>query len=272
MPVRTESAPHTALVTGASAGIGAAFAARLAHDGYSLIVVARRRERLDLLAQRLRAEEGVRVDVLAADLTDPAELLGVETAIDACSTLELLVNCAGIAGYMPFVKLSPDEAESLIGLHVLATTRLTRAALPGMIARGLGSVINVSSALAFSAAIPAPPLPNRAVYAAAKSYINTFTEVLAHEIEGTGVRVQALCPGIVRTELHEVAGYDVSHVPFMMEPADVVEASLAGLDLGEVICVPSLRDASLLTAVQESRSRVFEGARNSSVAERYDAG
>jgi short-subunit dehydrogenase len=269
MPVRTETSPRTALITGASSGIGAAFADRLAHDGYNLIVVARRRERLDALASRLRAEEGVGVDVLAADLTDPAELLGVETAIEASRSLEVLVNCAGVAGYMPFVELPPDDAEALIGLHIIATTRLTRAALPGMIVRGNGTVINVASALAFSSSIPAPPLPYRAVYAAAKSYIVTFTELLAAELKETAVRVQALCPGVVRSELHEVADYDVSHIPFMMEPADVVTASLAGVERGEVVCLPALSDASLLAMAQEARTRVFEGSRSSSIAERY---
>ena len=269
MPARTETARRTALITGASSGIGAAFADRLAHDGYDLIIVARRRERLEALASRLRAEEGVSVDVLAADLTDPAELLGVETAIEASPSLEVLVNCAGVAGYMPFVELPPDDAEALIGLHIIATTRLTRAALPGMIVRGTGTVINVASALAFSASIPAPPLPYRAVYAAAKSYLVTFTELLAAELRETAVRVQVLCPGVVRTELHEVAGYDVSHVPFVMEPDDVVTASLAALELGEVVCLPSLADAGLLARVQEARTRVFDGARSSSMAERY---
>jgi short-subunit dehydrogenase len=272
MPVQTESAPRTALITGASSGIGAAFADRLAHDGYNLIVVARRRDRLEALAARLRSEEGVHVDVLAADLTEPAELLGVETAIEACRSLEFLVNCAGVAGYMPFVELPPDQAEALIGLHVIATTRLTRAALAGMVMRRRGSIVNVSSALAFSAAIPAPPLPHRAVYAAAKSYINTFTEIVASELDGTGVRIQALCPGVVRTELHEVAEYDVSHVPFVMEPADVVEASFAGLELGEIVCMPSLADAELLAKARETRGRVFDGARSGFVAERYGVG
>lgn len=269
MPTLTETASRTALITGASSGIGAAFADRLAHDGYNLIVVARRKERLEALASRLRAEEGVRVDVLAADLTDAAELLGVETAIEASRSLEVLVSCAGVAGYMPFVELPPDDAEALIGLHIVATTRLTRAALPGMIVRGKGAVINVASALAFSGSIPAPPLPYRAVYAGAKSYLVTFAELLASELKETGVRVQALCPGVVRTELHEVAGYDVSHIAFMMEPDDVVTASLAGLELGEVVCLPSLSDAALLTKAQESRTRLFEGARSASIAERY---
>lgn len=272
MAFPNETARRTALVTGASAGIGAAFADRLARDGCDLIVVARRRDRLEALAQRLREEAGVEVDVLVADLTEPAGLHDAERALRECATLAFLINCAGVAGYMPFVALPPDQAESLIRLHVLAPTRLTRAALPGMVARGRGAIVNVSSGLAFSAAVPAPPLPHRAVYAASKSYINTFTEILANELNGTGVQVQALCPGIVRTELHEVAGYDVSRVPFMLEPEDVVRASLAAVRLGEVVCVPALDDTTRLDDLEASRARVFEGMRGSTIADRYEAG
>lgn len=259
---------RTALVTGASSGIGAAFAERLAHDKYDVIVVARRRDRLERLALRLR-EEGVGVDVLAADLTDATELHGVERAVESCGTLEMLVNCAGAAGYMPFIELPPEQAESLVRLHVVAPTRLTRAALPGMVRRGRGAVINVSSMLAFSASAPAPPLPHRAVYASSKSYLNTFSEILADELRETGVRVQALCPGIVRTELHEVAEYDVSRVPAMLEADDVVTASLAALALGEVVCVPALEDGSRLRAVEAARGQVLEAARRSEIAKRY---
>ena len=260
----------TALITGASSGIGAAFADRLAHDGYDLILVARRRERLESLAEHLRREEAVGVEVLVADLTAPLDLLRVEHAAAASPALEILVNCAGVAGYMPFVTLPADQAEAMIALHVVAPTRLTRAALPGMIARGRGAVINVSSALAFSASAPSPPLPKRAVYAAVKAYLNTFTEILANELQGTGVRVQALCPGIVRTELHEVAEYDVSHVPGMLEADDVVRASLAAMELGEIVCIPGLEDASRLTDLERSRGRLLDGARGT-IAGRYDA-
>jgi short-subunit dehydrogenase len=262
----------TALITGASSGIGAAFADRLAHDGYDLILVARRRERLETLAEHLRREEDVEVDVVCADLTDPGDLLRVDHAIGDCMTLEMLVNCAGIAGYMPFAEQPPEEAEALIALHVMAPTRLTRAALPGMVARRRGALINVSSALAFSGSLPAPPLPKRAVYAAAKSFLNTFTEILADELRGTGVRVQALCPGIVRTELHEVAGYDVSHVPatMMLEADDVVRASLAALALGEVVCVPGMEEAELLAELEQARARVMGSARGSRIASRYE--
>src|SRR6185295_13811026 len=130
-------------------------------------------------------------------------------------------------------------------------------------------IVNVSSGLAFSGALPAPPLPHRAVYASSKAYINTFSEILANELEGTGVRVQAVCPGIVRTEFHEVAGRDVSQVPLMFEPDEVVTASLAGLDLGEVICVPALKDPTMLADLDRDRARVFAEVRTSTMADRY---
>ena len=268
-PALQTASRRTALVTGASSGIGAAFAERLAHDGHDLIVVARRRDRLETLAARLRAEEGVAVDVLAADLTVPSELLAVERAIEACATLAFLINCAGAGGYMPFVTLPLERTEELLRLQVVAPTRLTRTALPGMIARGRGAVVNVSSGLAFSGALPAPPLPHRAVYASAKTYINTFSEILADELKGTGVLVQAVCPGIVRTEFHAVAGLDVSHVPVMLEPEEVVSASLAALELGEVVCVPALKDLGPLADLERARACVFEGVRTSTLADRY---
>jgi len=260
-------------VTGASSGIGAAFAERLARDQYDLVIVARRRERLEALAQRLQADQHVTVEVLAADLTQPDQLRAVEKRIAGDAALELLVNNAGFGGYMPFVALDPDRAEELIRLQVLAVTRLTRAALPGMVARGHGAIINVSSRLAFSAALPSPPLPKRAVYAATKAFINTFTQILHNELEGTGVRVQALCPGVVRTKFHERMGMDPARLPAgaITMPEAIVEASLAGLRLGEVICVPALDDPGLLPQLQESQRQVLEHSGSGAVAGRYQS-
>jgi len=260
-----------ALITGASAGIGAAFARRLAADGYDLTIVARRRQRLEELAQQLHAEHRVTVEPLSADLTNPVDLRMVEQRIAGDGALEMLVNNAGFGGYMPFVTLAADRAEELIRLHVLALTRLTRAALPGMLARGKGVIVNVSSRLSFSAALSSPPLPKRAVYAASKAYINTFTEILSDELKGSGVRVQALCPGLVRTEFHEVVGADLSRVPpdAFMSPDDLVHASLVGLQLGEVICVPALDDADLITQAATARTRLLQQSSAGSLAPRY---
>ena len=260
-----------ALVTGASSGLGAAFAERLARDNYNLILVARRRERLDALAQHLRQDSSVNVEVLAADLTQSSELKVVEKRIAETSGLTMLVNNAGFGGYKAFVSLEPDQAEELIRLQVVAVTRLTRAVLPNMITRGHGAVINVSSRLAFSATLPSPPLPRRATYAATIAYINMFTQILANELEGTGVHIQALCPGVVQTEFHQQVGIDPTSYPasIVMTPEDVVKASLASLESGEVICIPALNDLDLLRQVEESQRRLFEQTTSGALAERY---
>jgi len=183
-----------------------------------------------------------------------------------------VINNAGFAGYMPFIQLDPDRADALIRVHVLATTRLTRAALPSMIARGEGAIINVASLLGFSASVPNPsPMPKRAVYAACKGYIIAFTEALHHELEGAGVQVQEFCPGGTRgTELHDdIPGFDDSR--FHIDAKGIVKASLAGLRLGEVICIPGLDEPGLIAQAQESERRILERAGLGALAQRYGA-
>ena len=266
----TDSRPR-ALVTGASSGIGAAFAERLANDGYDLIIVARRRDRLDDLAVKIQQRHSVKVEALIADLTKPAALRTVEKRIADESALEMLVNNAGFGGYMPFVELDPDKAEELINLKVLAVTRLTRAALPGMLAHGRGAIINVSSRLAFSAPLGSGQLPKRAVYAGANAYINAFSQLVQSELAGTGVQVQTLCPGVVATEFHSHVGADTSRFPaaIVMQAEDIVDASLKGLKLGEAICIPAMEDTGLLDQIQESQKRFFETTRSGTPAARY---
>lgn len=222
-----------ALVTGASAGIGAIFAERLAQSGYDLIIVARDRQRLEKLADKLRQSDNVQVEVLSADLTDPTELHVVERVVSD-GNLDLLLNNAGFGTYGTFAELDADREESEIRLNVIALVRLTRAALPAMIERGSGAIINVSSMAAFQAS------PYNATYGATKAYVNSFTEALYEELRGTGVQVQALCPGFTHTEFQERAGIDVARVPSIawMEADDVVNASLAALQNGDLICIP----------------------------------
>jgi len=260
-----------ALVTGASSGIGAAFAEHLAQDGYDLVIVARRRDRLESLAGQLQQNHHSNVDVIVADLSKSDDLRTVEKRVAEDSALELLVNNAGFGAYMPFVQLDPDKAEELINVQVLAVARLTRAALPGMIARGHGSIINVSSRLAFSGPMGSSQLPKRATYAGTKAFVITFTQLLQSELEGTGVRVQALCPGLVRTEFHERVGMDPNRFSpqMIMAAEDLVDASLAGLKSGEVICIPALEDADLLQQLQEDKRRLFEISATGKVATRY---
>lgn len=254
-----------ALVTGASSGLGQAFAERLAADDYDLILVARRRDRLETLAGRLRAHGGT-VEVLAADLTDRSALLGIEAMLSA-DPPALLVNNAGFGGYGPFVEIDLALLDQQIALHITALTRLTRAALPGMVARGSGAVINVSSSFSFSGSIRMPTR-KRASYAATKAFINTFTELLSHELEGTGVMVQALCPGVVRTEFHDTLGGRPEGVP-VLDPAAVVHASLVGLRLGEVICVPQLPDLSAVEGIAAAQQTLWSQARSDKIAQRY---
>lgn len=260
-----------ALVTGASSGIGAAFAERLARDKYGLIIVARRVGRLEALAQVLKKKYQAPVEVLQADLSDPDQLKNVEERISHESALEIVVNNAGFGAYQPFVNLDPNKADELIRLQIVAVTRLTRAALPQMVTRGKGTIINVSSRLAFSGSLTAPSLPKRAVYAGTKAYINAFTQILHSELAGTGVRVQALCPGVVKTEFHERMGMDSSRIPasMVMKPEDIVQASLAGLKLGEVICIPAMQETTLLDQVHQGEFNLWERTGGGTLAERY---
>lgn len=270
MAISSASGRPRALVTGASSGVGAAFAERLARDGHDLVLVARRRDRLEELAKRLRRDSGVQADVMCADLTDPEALAKVEASVAGDDALALLVNNAGFGGYKPFASIDPSVIDDLIGIHVRAVTRLTRAALPGMIRRGAGGIINISSVLALSGTLPPNPLPYRATYAATKAFILAFTQALAGELRGTGVKVQVCLPGRIKTDFHTLQGIDITALPPMMSADDLVTASLAGLMEDEVVCVPALADAALLDQVAETQVAVVRAAGLQSVlAERY---
>jgi hypothetical protein len=201
-----------AIATGASSGIGHAFARWLGADGYNLLVVGRRRERLEELVAAL-ANVGVRP--LVADLGTDA---GVEETADACvrEELTMLVNNAGVASYMPFTELPADKANELLHVKVIAPTMLARAAAPGMVARGEGTIINVSGMLAFSGPMAIEKLPlRRAIYTGTLAHIVALSQVLHEELRSQGLWVQALCPGVVATEFHERQGLDLSAVPSM---------------------------------------------------------
>jgi short-subunit dehydrogenase len=256
-----------ALVTGASSGIGEAYADRLARDGWDLVVVARRRDRLDELAGRLTDEQGVGVEVIEADLavTDQLRTLCARAAE---LPVELLINNAALARYAPFVELGSDDARGLVELNVLGPVLLTRAVLPGMVDRGSGSVINIASLLAFSGAWEGPHLPKRVVYASSKSFLVTFTQVLANELRDTGVRVQVVCPGVVRSEFHSRQGMDLSAVP-RMEPEDVVRASLLDLERGNIVSIPGAPDESALEGVVAAQAELLGLTRTVELPERY---
>jgi short-subunit dehydrogenase len=252
---------RTALITGASSGIGQAFARRLGAEGYNLVVVGRRRDRLEELVAELSSVE---VRVVVADLGTDA---GVEAIAEICALEELsmLINNAGVAHYMPFSELPASKASELLHVKVVAPTMLARAAAPGMVAKGEGTIINVSGMLAFGA--PVPNASKRAVYVATLAHILALSQTLHEELKVHGLRVQALCPGIVATEFHERQGLDLSAVP-RMSAEDVVTASLRGLMLGEVVCAPGVEKAHLLEAVFRADLEAF-GAQAPHLAERY---
>lgn len=229
----TQHGHRRALVTGASAGIGEAFARALAGQHYDLVLVARRHDRLEALAKELAERHRVNAVALVADLAEDAELERVIAAV-AGDPPDLLVNNAGFGTVGRFAELEVERELEEIRLNVLALVRLTRAALPGMLDRGRGAIVNVSSLAGES------PGPFNATYAATKAYVTSFSESLHEELRGSGVCVQALLPGFTRTEFQEVAGVDPAIVPSIawMSPAQVVAASLAALEQGSAVCIP----------------------------------
>jgi short-subunit dehydrogenase len=224
-----------ALVTGASAGIGAAFARALAAQGHDLVLAARRRDRLEALAKEVEARHGVSAAIEIVDLAEEAELARLADSV-AADAPDLLVNNAGFGTLGAFADLDLERELEQIRLNVVALVRLTRAALPGMRARGRGAIVNVSSLAGENAG------PFTATYSATKAYVTSFSESLHEELRGSGVVVQALLPGFTRTEFQEVAGVDPNRVPGFawMSAERVVEASLAALARGDAVCIPGV--------------------------------
>lgn len=227
----------TALITGASSGIGSVFARMLAEQGYNLVLIARRKDRLDRLAKTLRETHGVDAEVLVADLAKTEDVDRVVERIGGIDDLDMLINDAGFGTVGKFSQVDESRQVDMLNVHARSTLRLTHAALQGMIPRKSGNIINVSSLAGFAA------FPGNANYCATKAYLVTFSKALAYELEGSGVRVQALCPGFTHTEFHdtaEFADFDKGKIPasLWMSAEDVVDASLKALRRNRVICIP----------------------------------
>jgi short-subunit dehydrogenase len=227
-----------ALITGASAGLGAEYARQLAGRGYNLVLVARRADRLEALADEITATYGVRADVLAADLTTDEGVQQVEQCIAGLEHLDILVNNAGFGTTGRLAKTDPGRQQEMVYLHVLAAMRLAQAALPGMTARQRGAIINVASVAAFA------PLPGNVNYHASKRYLVAFAEGLQREVRGSGVYVQALCPGYTHTDFHsteDLKRFNKSATPafIWLNAADVVRDSLNDLGSGRAVIVPN---------------------------------
>lgn len=252
-----------ALVTGATSGIGRAFADRLAGTGHDIVAVGRNTGRLDEL---VAAHPQVHIRAVAADLST-ADGIATVAHVAAAEPVDLLVNNAGVAHYMPLAQLPAEKAAEVVTVKMLATTQLARAALRGMIDRGAGAIVNVGGMLAFSGPAPSSVMPRRAVYAGTLAGMLAFSQALAAELEGTGVRVQALLPGIVATEFHSRQGLDASAVP-RMSADDVVTASLRGLELGEGVTAPGVEDTALLDAAFAAGLAAF-GGQGTQLATRY---
>ena len=255
----------TALITGASSGIGAVYADRLAKRGYDLILVARNQGRLDSLAKRLRTETSRSVETIAADLNDKADLAKIAATLQTNAGITLLVNNAGVGAAAPLLSSDIEKMDEMIRLNVGALTRLSYAAAPGFVARGGGTIINIASIVAIS------PETLNGVYGGSKAFVLAFSQSLQHELAAKGVRVQAVLPGATATEFWDVAGLPVHNLPaaIVMSAANLVDAALAGLDQGETVTIPSLPDKAEWDAFDAAR-RTMSGKISSSVpASRY---
>jgi hypothetical protein len=256
-----------ALITGASSGIGASYARHLARTGTDLVLVARRKDRLLALADELGDAHGIEAEVIAADLGDAAGLATVAERIETGSPLSMLINNAGYASRGPVTDLDAPALDAMLRVNVLALSRLSHCAMARMVEQGSGTIVNIGSGTMFM------QLPGNAGYGASKSYVAAFTRHMQLEAAGTGVRVQLLVPGVIRTQFHAVAGNDVANFPpeRVMDADDLVVASLRALEMGELVCIPSLPDIMDWDDYVAAERRVSLGVSRDHVADRYHA-
>lgn len=257
-----------AVITGASSGIGEAYADRLAQRGYDLLMVARRGDRLEAIANKLSKQYGVQVQPLVADLSNRADLKRVSDILKQDSRITLLVNNAGIANNVPSVEMSAEQMEAMLSLNTVAVSQLTLAVLPGFTQRKQGTIINISSILSLYT------MPTSSLYSSTKAQVLLFSLGLQKELEGTGVRVQTVLPSATATDIWDKAGFDLSAFPKegVMSTEDCVDAALAGLDQGETVTLPSVEDASLLAEFDAIREKLFNTGFTCKPASRYAIG
>lgn len=261
----TKTHSGTALVTGASTGIGSVYADRLARRGYDLILVARNKIKLDALASRITNETGRSVEVVAADLNDFTELARVENILRADASITLLVNSAGLGAVTSLLDSPVDKMDAMVTLNVVSLTRLTQAVIPAFAARKKGIIINIGSIVGMY-----PELLN-GIYGATKAYVQAYTQSLHHELKDRGITVQVVAPGATATPFWDLAGSPVENFPpeIVMTTENLVDAALAGLDLGEVVTVPSLPDVADWNAYEDARVAMFPNLSKKAPAARY---
>jgi hypothetical protein len=258
----------TAIITGASSGIGAIYADRFAKRGYDLILVARNKARLKSLAARLTSETGRSVKLLPADLNNKTDLAKVEAKLRDDTSITLLVNNAGTGSVAPLLNADVEKMEDMIELNVTALTRLTYAAAPAFVARGTGTIINIASVVGIS------PETLNGVYGATKAFVIALSHSLQHELADKGVRIQTVVPGATATDLWELAGLPYQKLPaeIVMSPEDMVDAALAGLDRGELVTIPPLQDGDEWTRFEAARRTLSQHFGHSVPAARYRIG
>lgn len=261
--INGKSKSGTALVTGASTGIGAVYADRLAQRGHDLVLVARDAARLQSNAQELQRKYGVAVDVVVADLTNPEDLQRVETRARDDARIGILVNNAGVAAAGSFVDQDAEALDRLIALNVGAVTRLARAVAPRFAASGRGVIINIGSVVGLA------PEIGMTVYGATKAFVLYLTQGLDLELGGKGVYVQAVLPAATRTEIWQRSGMDVNQIPGVMEPGELVDAALVGFDRHETVTIPPLPDAAQWEAHETARKAMLPNFRQAHAAPRY---
>lgn len=264
----THASKGTALVTGASTGIGAIYADRLAKRGYNLVLVARSQDKLSEVAGQIRSTTGRKVETLQADLTIPADVKRIVDRLDSDNSITALVNNAGIATASKLLESDPNYLDQMIQLNVTALTRLALAAARHFVARKNGLIINIGSIVAL-----APELLN-GTYSGTKAYVQNFSTSLKNELADKGVTVQVVLPGATATPLWDKAGMPIHNLPpeWVMSTEDMVDASLAGLDQGEFATIPALPNVADFEAYEKARLALAPNLSHKSPAARYGIG